>query len=638
MRKQMLTSVAAAAVAAGTLTLATPGSAEAVGWIDSGAINGGVFGTATSLDVASTGPGDAIAAWTVPAGDIDRVWVSRAVNGDWGNPGVLSPAGQDASNVHVAANPKGDAVVTWEHPSGGPDQIVLEGRRLAAGTWGPVTNLALTPSDDTLEHDVAVAASGRATVLYVVANGSDSTALVSDWPKVGSVTSSPIEPGGDDEYLPAFAANDAGDVLVSFARGGVIHTIYRNAGSTSWTPEAEVISGTGEPTSSVALRPDGSGVVVGIKNGTPDVVQAVEIGANGAPGQSTAVSSTDLEARHASVTANADGDVLVAWETHDDQGYGVDSAIRSAGGAYSPAAELQAPVATNSQHPETVLTDQDLRTVISPVSTSLRVWHRTSGFQASWQHHDAGPSLQVGPYAADADAEGNVVVVGTGNNVVHAEFLDAAGPVTKVVKPTRAISTTDQVKVGWSVLDSLSQVAPTVDVYATAAPWNAAGPGDTTLLFDNATGDEVTYPAAPGTTYCFQVRSQDMVGNFATSQPRCNTVPLDDRLLGGTGWTQAVGEGHFLNTVTRTNVEGRTLTRKGVHAKRLALVVHKTLNSGTVKVTFAGQVLGTFSLQGDAKRRVINVAKFPVVKTGTVKIIVTSDNKPVIIDGLVVAK
>ncbi|WP_147381350.1 hypothetical protein [Nocardioides immobilis] len=90
--------------------------------------------------------------------------------------------------------------------------------------------------------------------------------------------------------------------------------------------------------------------------------------------------------------------------------------------------------------------------------------------------------------------------------------------------------------------------------------------------------------------------------------------------------------------MTRTNVEGRTLTRKGVHAKRLAIVVHKTLNSGTVKVTFAGQVLGTFSLQGEAKRRVVNVAKFPVVKTGTVKIIVTSDNKPVIIDGLVVAK
>ncbi|RHW27975.1 hypothetical protein D0Z08_06755 [Nocardioides immobilis] len=473
----MLTSVAAAAVAAGTLTLAAPGSAGAVAWIDSGAINGGVFGTATSLDVASTGPGDAIAAWTVPAGDIDRVYVSRAVNGDWGNPAVLSPAGQDASQVRVAANPKGDAVVTWEHPGGGPDLIVVDGRRLSAGTWGPMTNLVPTPSDNTLFHDVAVDDSGHAVVTYRIAHGLDSTAFVSDWPKVGSVTSSPIDSGTDDEFAPALAANADGDVLVSFARSGDIYATRRLGGSTSWSPAVKVVTNSPLADSSVALRPDGSGVVVGTQNGTPDVVRAVEIGANGAAGQSTVLSDTDLSANNGSVTANADGDVLVAWETMGNEGRGIDYAVRPAGGAFSAPAVLQDPVAANPQHPETVLTDQDLRTVISSTPSALRVWHRASGFQAPWQNHDAGPSLPIGQYAVDADAEGNVVVVGTGNNLVHAEFLDASGPVTKVVKPTRAISTTDQLKVGWSVHDSLSQIAPTVDVYATTAPWNAAGHG-----------------------------------------------------------------------------------------------------------------------------------------------------------------
>lgn len=638
MRKQMLTSVAAAAVAAGTLTLATPGSAGAVAWIDSGAINGGVFGTATSLDVASTGPGDAIAAWTVPAGDIDRVYVSRAVNGDWGNPALLSPAGQDASDVHVAANAKGDAVVTWEHPGGGPDLTVLDGRRLSAGTWGPVTNLVLTPSDATLLHDVAVDNSGHAVVAHRIANDADSTAFVSDWPTVGSVTSSPIEPGQDDEFLPTLASNADGDVLVTFARTGTIWSTYRPAGSSSWTTAVPVIGNSPNAISSAALRPDGSGVVVGLQNGSEDAVRAVEIGPTGTPEDVTIVSDTSIPANNPSVTANADGDVLVVWATDGVEGYGIDYSLSTAGGAFTGPSVLSAPISPTGLAPVAALTDNDLRVVIASEAQALRVWHRTSGVQAQWNNHVAGPNPSSSPFAVDHDAEGNAVVVGTGNNVVHAEFLDASGPVTKVVKPTRAISTTDQLKVGWSVHDSLSQIAPTVDVYATTAPWNAAGHGAPTLIVDNATGDEVTYPAAPGTTYCFQVRSQDTVGNFATSQPRCNTVPLDDRKLGGTGWTQAVGEGHFLNTVTRTNVEGRTLTRKGVHAKRLALVVHKTLNSGTVKVTFAGQVLGTFSLQGEAKRRVVNVAKFPVVKTGTVKIIVTSDNKPVIIDGLVVAK
>gem|GEM_PF-3447971 len=638
MRKQLLTSLAVTAVAAGTLTLGTPGSAGAAEWIDNGAINGGIAGTATSVDVASTGPGDAIAAWTVPVGDIDRVYVARAVNGDWGSPSPLSPVGQDTSDVHVAANAKGDAVVTWEHPGGGPDLLVVEGRRLTAGSWGPMTNLVLTPSEADLQHDVAVTKAGHATVVYRVANGADSTLLVSDWPKVGAVTSSPIEPGGDDEFLPSLAANDDGDVLVSFARGGVIHTLYRSAGSDSWTPEAPVISGTGEPTSSVALRPDGSGVVVGIKNGTPDVVHAVEIGANGAPGQSTVLSNPALDARHASVTANGDGDVLVAWETHGDQGYGVDSRTRTAGGGYSTLGVLQAPVIGNSQHPETVLTDHDVRTVVSSGDSVLRVFHRTTGFQGSWENHDAGPSLNIGQYAADADAEGNVVVVGTGAGQVHAEFLDAAGPVTKVVKPSKGISTTDQLNVGWSVLDSLSPVAPTVDVYATTAPWNAAGHTDPAIVVDNATGDQVDYPAAPGTTYCFQVRSQDGAGNFANSLPKCTTVPLDDRKLAGQGWTRAEGDGHFLGTVTRTSTKGSTLVRKGVQAKRLALVVQKKDKSGTVRVSFAGKVLGTFSLKGFGKRRVINLATFPEVKTGKVKITVTSKNKPVNIDGLVVAK
>ena len=134
------------------------------------------------------------------------------------------------------------------------------------------------------------------------------------------------------------------------------------------------------------------------------------------------------------------------------------------------------------------------------------------------------------------------------------------------------------------------------------------------------------------------MRSQDGAGNFANSAARCSTVPLDDRKLAGEGWTRAEGDGHFLDTVTRTSTQGKTLVRKGVQAKRLALVVQRTLKSGTVRVSFAGEVLGTFSLKGFGKRRVINLATFPEVRTGKVKITVTSKDKPVNIDGLVVAK
>lgn len=637
MRKQLLTTTAAAAVAAGALTLVTPTPSDATAWLDNGSI-GDLDGTATSLDVVSTGPGDAIAAWTESLPGDDRVFAARAVNGVWGAPVPLSPLGQEARDVHLAANGSGDAVLTWEHPGGGPGLRVLSGRRLSGGSWGAVTNLVPTPSDAALNHDVALADDGDAAVVFRVADGSNSTALVSDWPKAGAVLSSPIEPGQDDEFLPTLASNADGDLLVTFTRLGVVWSTYRAAGGAGWTDAKPTIGNTVNGISSTTLRPDGSGVVVAVQNGSEDAVRAVEIGPTGTPGDVSIVSDTSIPANNPSITSNADGDVLVTWATDGVEGYGVDYSVSTAGGEFSDPTVLRAPIVPTGLRPVAALTDNDLRVVLASEAQSLTVWHRTSGFQAQWQIHVAGPAPTQNPYAVDYDAEGNVVAVAAGPDFVHAEFLDAAGPVSRIVKPVRSIVTTDQLQVGWVATDSLSTVTGVTDVYATSAPWNAAGHTAPALIVDNADGSQVPYQATPGTTYCFQVRAQDTAGNFANSRQRCATVPLDDRKLAGQGWTRAEGAGHFLGTVTTTTKQGRTLIRKGVHAKRLALVVHKTQNSGTVKVTFAGKVLGTFSLQGKAKRRVVNLATFGSVRTGTVKVTVTSKGKPVIVDGLVVAK
>ena len=81
------------------------------------------------------------------------------------------------------------------------------------------------------------------------------------------------------------------------------------------------------------------------------------------------------------------------------------------------------------------------------------------------------------------------------------------------------------------------------------------------------------------------------------------------------------------------------LTRTSIKAKRLVLVVQKVANGGTVKVTFAGDSLGSFSLQDTGKKKQISLATFPSVESGTLTIKVTSaTGKPVNIDGLVVAK
>lgn len=640
MRKHLLTSTAVAALAAGALTLAAP--ATAADWIDTGAL-GGPPGPGESVDVVGTGGGDFLAVWTIDLGeptDDHRVYAARAVNGDWQSPVPLSPIGQDAFDVQVAANTKGDAVVTWEHAGGGPGLKVLSGRRLAGGSWGPVTNLVPTPSDSGLMHDTAIAKDGDAVVGYAISNGVDSTALVSDWPKVGSVTSSPIESGPDDEDWTNLAANADGDVLMSFVRGSALYATYRPAGSSGWTDAVTIIGDLSTANTSLALRPNGTGVVAGVAQGVDDVFRVVEIRADGTKGASTAVSAPGTDAGIAgAVTTNGDGDVFAVWEIESAEGNGLAQSVKPAGGAFSPATLLASPIFPGHHlSPEIALTDNGLRVVAASRAGIMQVWHRTSGFQASWVLHSAGPATSGSPRELAVDPEGNVALVAGNEQGAHAEILDAAGPVSRVVTPAKAIVTTDQLKIGWATNDSLSATTGITDVYATSAPWNAAQHTAPVLIADNATGTQVDFAATPGTTYCFQVRTQDELGNAANSRLKCASVPLDDRSLAGKGWTRAEGTGHFLGTVTSTTKEGKTLVRKGVRAKRLALVVHKKQNAGTVKVTFAGDVLGSFSLKGFGKRRVINLGSFPSVRTGTVKITVTSKGKPVVIDGLVVAK
>jgi hypothetical protein len=240
--------------------------------------------------------------------------------------------------------------------------------------------------------------------------------------------------------------------------------------------------------------------------------------------------------------------------------------------------------------------------------------------------------------AVDIDREGNAVQVAfKPGGAISGRFFDAAGPAVDLpALPRNTLATT--IPVAWTMQDSLSPIADT-DVYATTAAWNKAAHSGPAVVAGNVAGTQADVPAVPGTTYCIQVRPSDTSGNATTSEERCTTVPLDDRALNGDGWNETGETSDFRGTLTTTTVKGRTLSRDNVKAKRLALVVRKAANGGTVKVTFAGQVLGSYSLDGTGKKKVINLETFPTVKTGKLTIKVTSaTGKVVKIDGVVIAK
>lgn len=68
-------------------------------------------------------------------------------------------------------------------------------------------------------------------------------------------------------------------------------------------------------------------------------------------------------------------------------------------------------------------------------------------------------------------------------------------------------------------------------------------------------------------------------------------------------------------------------------------MVTKAADGGEVRVTLGTRNLGTFSLAGKGKQKVVPVARFAKVHSGKVTIrVVSPTGKRVAIDGLVVAK
>lgn len=159
--------------------------------------------------------------------------------------------------------------------------------------------------------------------------------------------------------------------------------------------------------------------------------------------------------------------------------------------------------------------------------------------------------------------------------------------------------------------------------------------------FGTTTATGATFTLQPGYTYCFTVTATNNVGLTATSPERCTALPLHSYNLTAKGtWAKKAKSGHFLNRYRTAKVKGATLLKSGVVAKRIAIVATRGSGMGTVAVYLGTTKLKTIKLAASVKRKrqVIAVAAFTKARKGTVKIVVTSSGKPVVIEGLGISK
>jgi hypothetical protein len=187
----------------------------------------------------------------------------------------------------------------------------------------------------------------------------------------------------------------------------------------------------------------------------------------------------------------------------------------------------------------------------------------------------------------------------------------------------------------------LGNQASAADVRYRKAPWNGSFGGFTTWK-NKVPAGSASFPGVAGNTYCFSAQSYDDVSGpglrpWGFGGERCAVVPLDDRsLTKSSGWSRLTGSGFYLNTYSRATGSGQALTRTGVHAKSAQVLVEKCPTCGSIKIYWNGSLKHTYSLKASRvlKKIYLSAVSFSSVQVGTLKIVVSSSGKPVIIDGL----
>lgn len=121
------------------------------------------------------------------------------------------------------------------------------------------------------------------------------------------------------------------------------------------------------------------------------------------------------------------------------------------------------------------------------------------------------------------------------------------------------------------------------------------------------------------------------------SSQKCTTVPINDRQLRTVGpWRRMASKGAYLNDVSRATKKGALLGLDRVTAKTLAVLYTRCPTCGRFKIMFNNQTLKTvdsfsFSVK---KKQVVEMPPFSLARTGLLKIVVVTNGKPVLIEGV----
>jgi WD40-like Beta Propeller Repeat len=244
---------------------------------------------------------------------------------------------------------------------------------------------------------------------------------------------------------------------------------------------------------------------------------------------------------------------------------------------------------------------------------------------------------------------GSVLVNGTGQSIAPAinetfnaypqtSSVDVLAPISFVTAPTATSTLGTTVAVAWGGFDRGGNGVASYDLRQTRFSYTGARV-DTNLLTSTSLRSK-TVSVARGNVYCFSVRAKDNLGNTTTafSAARCLTIPLDQTSFArSAGWFTPTGSAYYGGSAASIAKKSATLTRTGVKAKQIGVVVRTCSTCGSVAVYIGATKIGTVSTRSSvgAYKKLIWLPASSTLRSGTLKLVTTSTAK-VFIDGVAI--
>lgn len=643
--RTILLATAAAALALTTaVTVTVTPAADAADWTTPHVLTADNSGFGEVRAVGTGTAGGAVALWVDDDTGAGRVRTATAVAGQWGESSYLSAAGVETKRTVLAASDSDHVAAAWLEQSG--DTWRLRAARQQPGGGWTVSGILSGAAPVALDNPaITVDGAGTVHVGFVAEVDGKQTLQLRTWRPGQSPVSAVL--AADDATTPALDANEAGDALLTFTLDQTtdsVHAVEFDADAQAWGEVMQVsflgrssyqgvgaLDATGRSTIAFTARGNDADWRMHVVSEKPDGTGF---------GVPAAVSPVGTHSYAPSIAVDATGRALLAWRYQHDGAASVRYLQRS-GADQAWVGPVTLAAVDQYTRPQAVAADAGAQLIDLVTDGTHRTWWRTAATEA-FELRDFGTGFvsSVSDTDAHLDSAGRGVVIEAwsaqqGLDEIRTRFLDVAGPTT-TLDPLQPTTLTSALSVGWTATDDLSAIDGS-DLLVRAAAWDEPGFGPTNELVVGGSGP-VLHDLGPGTTYCYTARSTDSAGNVgADSAERCTATPVDDATLKGKKWKRTTAPSRYLGTLTSTSTKGRTLSLGGVDARRLALVVVKAPKGGRVTVSLGKQELRTVGLRGTG-RKVVPIATFPEVRSGTVRIkVVSRTGRPVRIDGLVAA-